>query len=220
MEIDHIFITTKSKAPQADALVRFGLSEAPPNTHPGQGTANRRFCFNNMMLELLWIEDMDEVRSERTKPMRLYERCEPAEDKICPFGIALRPTTEKDETPPFQAWDYHPVYLPDSLKIQIADNTPLTEPMYFYLFFAQRQDKAPAENRHPMNHKVPLKEVTSVDVYINQDAPLSDAAGVLNKLHNVSVKQSKANFIELEFDNGILNKSKDFRPELPLVFKW
>ena len=49
---------------------------------------------------------------------------------------------EKGETAPFPAWDYHPIYLPDFLKMQVAHNTPLSEPLYFYLFFAKRQDKA------------------------------------------------------------------------------
>jgi hypothetical protein len=200
MEIDHIYICTENKAPSGDLLVEFGLTEGSSNTHPGQGTANRRFYFRNFMLELLWIENLEEVQSERTKP--------------------FRPTKEKDETAPFPSWDYHPIYLPDFLKIQVADNTPLSEPMYFYLSFAIRQDKASDDKREPMEHKVPLKEVTNVKIHVNQDISLSTSAYILNQLHDLSIENDKEHFIELEFDNGTLNQSKDFRPNLPLLIKW
>jgi hypothetical protein len=220
MEIDHIYICTGTKAPAGNLLTEFGLIEGSSNTHPGQGTANRRFYFHNLMLELLWAENIEEVQNERTKPMRLFERCLPTTNTISPFGIGLRPTTEKDVTAPFPAWDYHPIYLPDFLKIQVADNTPLSEPMYFYRSFATRQDKAPIGKIEPMEHEVPLKEVTSVKIRVNQDTDLSGAAYILNQLQNLSIQKDKEHLIELEFDNGALNQSKDFRPDLPLIFRW
>ena len=220
MEIDHIYICTENKAPAGNLLVEFGLTEGSSNTHPGQGTANRRFYFHNLMLELLWVEDIEEVKSERTKPMRLFERCLSNTNTISPFGIGLRPSTENDERAPFPVWDYHPIYLPDFLKIQVADDTPLSEPMYFYRSFAKRQDKVAIERMEPMEHEVPLKEVTSVKIYINQDTNLSYSANILNLLQNLSIEKDDEHLIELEFDNGTSNQSKDFRPDLPLLFRW
>ena len=220
MEIDHIFICTGTKAPAGDLLVEFGLVEGSSNTHPGQGTANRRFYFHNLMLELLWVEDLEEVRNDRTKPMRLFERCLSGTDAVCPFGIAFRPTTGKDETAPFPAWDYHPLYLPDFLKIQVAEDTLLSEPMYFYLSFAQRQDKVPIAKREPMDHQVPLREVTAVTVHIHQDVTLSDAACIVKQVPGLSIVKGKEHLLELEFDNGVINQSRDLRPSLPLLLRW
>ena len=45
MEVDHIYICTDYKAPAGELLKEFGLTEGTSNTHPGQGTANRRFFF-------------------------------------------------------------------------------------------------------------------------------------------------------------------------------
>lgn len=80
--------------------------------------------------------------------------------------------------------------MPDFLKIQVADNTPFSEPMYFYLSFAMRQDKVSADKREPMEHKVFLKEVTNdAD---NHDIPdfwdRSGKAGVFDELrkHTIS----------------------------------
>ena len=92
--------------------------------------------------------------------------------------------------------------------------------MYFYLFFAKRQDQSHIEKREPMKHKVPFKEATFVKIHVNQDVSLSESAYILNKLSNLSIEQDKENLIELEFDNMVLNQFKDFIPELPLLFKW
>lgn len=42
-ELDHLFILTGIGAYEAEHLVSFGLVEGTSNTHPGQGTTNRRF---------------------------------------------------------------------------------------------------------------------------------------------------------------------------------
>ena len=43
VELDHVFFCTARDGPEADLLVTFGLVEGASNTHPGLGTANRRF---------------------------------------------------------------------------------------------------------------------------------------------------------------------------------
>jgi len=35
LELDHLFFCTEPGAPEVDELVRFGLREGAPNTHPG-----------------------------------------------------------------------------------------------------------------------------------------------------------------------------------------
>jgi hypothetical protein len=73
-ELDHCFIWTEVGAPEADLLIEFGLTEGQPNTHPGQGTANRRFFFENVMLELLWVHNKTEAQSNPIQETRLWER--------------------------------------------------------------------------------------------------------------------------------------------------
>lgn len=220
MEVDHIYICTEANAPAGDLLVEFGLVEGSANKHPGQGTASRRFFFHNFMLELLWVENMEEVKNERTKPMRLYKRCLAAEDLVSPFGISIRPTAETENAAPFPSWDYHPVYLPDFLKIEVAENTPLSEPMYFYQSFAKRQDIAPKAKLEPMEHGIPLREITSVKIHVKHAIPISEAAAILNRLQEISIEKGEENLLELEFDNVVHSQSKDFSPHLPLIIKW
>ncbi|MDJ0592016.1 MAG: hypothetical protein QNJ72_18845 [Pleurocapsa sp. MO_226.B13] len=56
IELDHLFICSQVNAPEIDRLLDLGLVEGSSNTHPGQGTANRRIFFANLMLELAWVE--------------------------------------------------------------------------------------------------------------------------------------------------------------------
>ena len=65
IELDHLFVCTDPGAPKAEKLVQFGLHEGPPNQHPGQGTACRRFSFANAMIELFWVSDASEAQSQK-----------------------------------------------------------------------------------------------------------------------------------------------------------
>lgn len=98
MEIDHIFIAVKPHAPEADVLRAFGLQEGTPNRHVGQGTANRRFFFHNLFVELLWLEDAAEAQSPVTLPTQLFARLQPIQPQVSPFGICLRPSVGEAPT--------------------------------------------------------------------------------------------------------------------------
>ncbi|ENX34636.1 hypothetical protein F889_01924 [Acinetobacter colistiniresistens] len=122
MEVDHIFICTEYKAPEAEMLKNFGLTEGTSNTHPGQGTANRRFFFKNFFLELLWLENIEEAKSETTAPTLLYDRISSKSDDISPFGVCFRPKNPEDKDVKFPSWDYRPSYLPNMLKVDVAND--------------------------------------------------------------------------------------------------
>ena len=72
--LDHVFVLCAEGAPEAEALTRLGFREGSGNTHPGQGTACRRFFFEHLYLELLWVHDAAEARSAVSLPTRLFER--------------------------------------------------------------------------------------------------------------------------------------------------
>ena len=84
VELDHIFVWTGAGAPEAERLASVGLTEGPPNTHPGQGTACRRFFFRNAYIELLWICDAAEAKSAMVSPLRLWERWSGRSGAACP----------------------------------------------------------------------------------------------------------------------------------------
>jgi glyoxalase-like protein len=85
-------------APEAAVLLSLGLVEGSPNTHPGQGTACRRFFFANAYLELVFVVDEAEARAEPARATRLFERWSRRRKGASPFGIVLRPADRAADT--------------------------------------------------------------------------------------------------------------------------
>ncbi len=220
-ELDHLFIYTTVGAPAAEQLIQFGLTEGSANSHPGQGTANRRFFFHNLMLELLWVHDAGEAQSELTRPTYLWDRWDSLATNACPFGICLRPSGLDSGQRPFPSWDYHPLYLPPPLSIAVATNASvLTEPMLFYLAFAQRPDRYPADKAQPLIHRAGFREVTRVTLTLPGQLPLSEALQGVVDAGLISIQSGQEYWLEIGFDHQLQGQHRDFRPALPLTLSW
>src|SRR5262249_29592523 len=142
-------------------------------THPGQGTACRRFPFPTAYLELIWVSDADEARSPLSAPTRLLERWTGRGTSACPFAVIFRPADALAARPPFATWSYRPKYLPPDPAIEIASDTPLAEPALFHLPFASAKRLLPRETRPGAP---PLGRLESVDITLPASPALSPAA--------------------------------------------
>jgi len=215
IEVDHVFICCSPGAPEADVLKRIGLREGSGNTHPGQGTANRRFFFHNAYLELLWVSSTEEACSAKTRPTRLLERWSSRTSGACPFGVAFRPKDADVEAPPFNTWTYRPSYLPPGLTIEFAAGTSLQEPELFYLPFARRS-AAPAHE--PINHGLPIRDMAGVAIGLPVNTTLSEPSRLAASKRLVNYFPAEQHVLELAFfathETGF-----DLRPELPLVLR-
>jgi hypothetical protein len=208
IELDHLFVWTEAGAPEAELLVQFGLTEGEPNTHPGQGTACRRFFFNNAYLELLWVADPAEAQNETTRPTQLWTRSQRGPSS--PFGVAFRPSAPGVSVP-FPSWEYRPPYLPAGLAIRVGKDVPLVEPWWFYLDFRRKPQR--------VEHPAGFRAITRVRLTANTTEPSEVARAVLGA-GVVSMVPGREPLAELWFDGGVNDLSKDFRPALPLVFRW
>lgn len=217
MELDHVFIATSPGAPAAERLRRFGLDEGSSNRHPGQGTANRRFFFHNAMLELLWLEDEADARSGQAAGLALADRCAATDPLVSPFGVCFRPSPG-DALPHFPTWSYRPSYLPDTLSIEIADDAPPSEPLWFFIGFSSRPDAA--GRREPLDHDAGLGEITAVRIRCAGREALSESARRIGREGHVALATADAHLMELSFDGERCGRRQDFRPDLPLVLRW
>jgi hypothetical protein len=208
-ELDHIFIMTPPGASVADRLVDEGFTEGDSRTHPGQGTTNRRFLFDNVMLEFLWVHDPSETKSDLVRPTYLYERWRRQTTDACPFGLCFRPETQGDDVPPFSTWEYNPPYLPSELDIRVADNAEnLDEPFLFYLPWAH-----PSEN--PPEHAAGLRTVTDVIVRTPAGEPLSDAVRSVQRV--VRFEPAETHHLTLVFDGKAQGKTLNLSPTGPVT---
>ena len=217
MELDHVFILCDEGAPEAEALRRAGLREGSGNTHPGQGTACRRFFFANGYLELLWVRDVEEARSDLARPTRLFDRWSMRHGGACPFAVVLRPAiADVYIAPRFRTWRYQPPYLPEGLAIEVAEDVPLSEPAIFYLGFQRGRARSGVE---PIDHAVPLTTIARATIAGPMPELLSDAARGVEKIGQVAFARAADYAVTLTF-SGAADVTADLRPGLPLVFRW
>lgn len=194
IELDHLFVCTSAGAPQAEKLVQFGLREGPPNQHPGQGTANRRFAFANALIELLWVSDASEAQSQSARRTLLWERWSGREHNASPFGICVRPVDTQDTGLPFPAWRYRPAYLPDPLVMHIGD-VGIEEPMWVYLSFMQRAQREQWFIEHPVG----IREITGLTLA----TPVPLRSNVSQKIVEsgiLATQMGATSLLEIEFD--------------------
>jgi len=218
LEVDHLFICTDKNAVAGDLLVKSGFSEGSSNTHSGQGTANRRFFFQNLMLELLWAANLDEIASPKTRPLRLYEQCVVRSPATCPFGLVLRPTFETGEEAPFPTWNYCPDYLPKPLRMQVGSDTLLSEPNVLYFGFARGRGISPTEET--TNHKLGVSRVTRFEIHIDQAEEFSEVVQAVNKMGNLKIAKGNQHLLVLEFDNQAQGLRINYLPHLPLEIRY
>ena len=213
IELDHLFVCTAPSAPGAEKLVQLGFHGGPPNQHPGQGTACRRFSFANAMIELLWVSDEREARSESSKRTLLWERWSGREHNASPFGFCLRPSAPQDTGPYFPAWEYRPAYLSDPLLMYIGE-VGIEEPMWVYLSFMRRAQREQWFIEHPMG----VREITGLT--LTSLVPLRSAvAQRIVESGVLSARTGTTSLLEIEFDNERRNERVDFRRHLPFVFQ-
>ncbi len=212
IELDHLFVCTAPGAPEAEKFVQFGLHEGPPNQHPGQGTANRRFAFANAMIELFWVSDASEAQSQSARRTLLWERWSGREYNASPFGICLRPVDPQDTGLPFPAWEYRAAYLPDPLVMHIAD-VGIEEPMWVYLSFMRRAQREQWFIEHPIG----IREITGLT--LTTPVPLrSNVSQKIVESGILATRTGATSLLEIEFDGNWRKEQMDFMPHLPFIF--
>jgi len=213
LELDHIMFFCAPAAPEADALLARGLHEGPGNSHPGQGTVNRRFFFRNVYLELLWVEDFDEAQAPEARRTGLWDRWINRHNGSCPIGLVFRPAVTGSPSP-FRSWSYRPRYFPEGFSIEVALDIPPNEPLLFYLPFAR---PALVEDVAPMPGGAQIGAVDGTTLHLPDTSGLSPALNALVSSGVVSVEPGREILVDVHHHPGS-REIIDLRPKLPLRF--
>lgn len=213
VELDHIIFFCGPGAPEADALLGRGLHEGPGNSHPGQGTVNRRFFFRNVYLELLWVEGYEEAQTGDARRTGLWERWINRHHGSCPVGLVFRPSAPGAPAP-FTSWSYVPKYFPAGFSIEVALDVPSNEPLLFYLPFAR---PALVEDVPPAPGGVRVGAVSGVSLHLPDTGGLSPALSSVVASGALAVEPGPQFLVDIRHENGC-SEIIDLRDKLPLRF--
>jgi hypothetical protein len=213
VELDHIIFFCAPGAPEADALLGRGLHEGPGNSHPGQGTVNRRFFFRNVYLELLWVEGYEEAQTGEARRTGLWDRWINRHNGCCPIGLVFRPSAPGVPTP-FPSWSYVPKYFPAGFSIEVAVDIPANEPLLFYLPFAR---PALVEDVAPAPGGAQVGAISGVTLHLPDTGSLSPALNSVVASGSVAVEPGQEFLVDIRHVNGS-REIIDLRTKLPLRF--
>jgi len=193
--------------------VSLGMKEGTRNKHKGQGTSNRRFNFLNGTLEFLWVHDAEEAHNGSGRDLLFPER---AKDALAsPFGVILNRKDNTSLDMPFEGWKYQPVYFKPPWSFHVgANSSSLLEPLCIYMPFI--------DPKLPISHEIEtgtFRSISEVHIYTPSE-PLSDVLLVVDTADRLSIAHGKQHLMEITFDEGLSGKSKDLRPDIPLIIHW
>ncbi len=211
MKLDHFFVLTEPFAHEGDALVKLGLREGTPNTHPGQGTANRRFFFSNTALELLYVRDAMEAAEGPAKDLRFPARASNAD--ASPFGVVVR-SDSVSEQPPFAGWYYQPVYFSQGSAFLVGENSDQLEELLCICM----PDVLPTATPQ-LRSAAPFLEVTALRLHVPASRP-SSILEALSLVQGIEVVLNNPHHLEIVFGGGVAGERRDLRPALPLQIQW
>lgn len=205
MNIHHIFIFTDDAGKVADELVEFGLTEGSHRIHIGQGTTNRKFYFDNFYLEILWVHNVNEINSSKTKPMGLWQRAAFKSNRFSPFGLCLV-NSDDTETVFKNAFKYQPDYFPQGMEIDILKNENQSDlPWTFRLPFKGQMK----HENEPTRHKNGMSVLTNA---IFEYQSISDATYLENLKNQPQIQfiKSSRHWLNLIFDYGKQGQKREF----------
>jgi len=212
LELHHFFILVESDAKVADLLLPLGIKEGTRNKHEGQGTSNRRFHFLNGALEFLYVHDDEEATTGAGKDMRLLPRAR--DNSASPFGLIFSKKDDLCSQPPFDGWTYQPDYFKPPMAFHIGENSiDLAEPLCIYMPFVKA-----SSSTQDVTQDI-FKSINNVRVYIKSE-PMSEVLRTVGKADRLSVISAEQHLIEVTFNDEQQGYSKDFRPDIPLIFHW
>jgi hypothetical protein len=203
MDIDHIFIFTDDKGKVANELVAFGLTEGGSRVHYGQGTTNRTFVFDNFYLEIIWVHNKQEIKSDNVLPTGLWTRANFKSNLTSPFGLCIDNTDETEELF-IGALKYQPDYFPKGMTIDILNNNyNLCLPLTVRLPFKRDRQK----QSKPLSHKNGIKSLTKAEFRFTAVNDMS-FLDYFEKEATLQFLQADDIWLTLTFDNGIQGLTK------------
>jgi glyoxalase-like protein len=220
---DHVWIMVSPNAPERAALERAGFQISPDvNHHEGQGTASITVEFQNAFLELMWPDPAVPVAPGLERAAEKFrQRMLWRSSGWCPIGVGLRRLGQADIGFPFPTWSVTPPWLPAGSAIEmLTPRDDTRSPSLFVTPRALADTIEQAARASKFHHPIGVHRITAIRLVSPRTYRPIDALKYLQNLHVVGLERGEQWLLELTFDGGKKKKSKDLRPDLPLVVRY
>jgi hypothetical protein len=226
-KLSHAWIVVKTGAPERSVLEKAGFRIAPSvNRHDGQGTASITIEFANGFLELIYPDPNVKV-SPASKAgadkFRLKSRWR--ETGYSPIGIVFDRIPGPARVLPFATWRISADWMEKGTFIEMM--APREMPKAVSLSISSHpQSTREAENQmHAQDpvqgamfrHVNGARRLTAIRVVAPSADRFPPAAKYIGDHHLVQFAVGSEWILDVTLDQGAQHKSKDFRPDLPLV---
>jgi hypothetical protein len=231
VELDHVWLVVSPGAPERAALERAGFRIAPAvNRHDGQGTASVTVELYNAFLELLWPDSSvavapgKEVVVERFRKLMAWRTTGRS-----PIGIGLRRNPSAPDSLPFQTFPVRADWLRPGTAIELlttfADTlTPriFVSPRYLAVVEDSNLNavRARSDQAWALTHPNRVRRLTAARVIAPRPEGLTAPARMLDSLGIVQFDRGPQWLLDLTFDANARGKTKDLRPDLPLIIHY
>jgi len=223
IELDHVWIMVSPDAPERAALERTGLQISKDvNHHEGTWTSSITVEFENSYLELMWPDPKVPVAHGMERAAEKYrQRMLWKTSGWCPIGVGLRRTTPSNESLPFPTWNWTADWMPKgSVMEMLTPRDDTRSPALFIEPRALTDTREQAARASLYHHPIGVHRVTAVRLVSPKMYRPIEPLTYLRKLRVIGVRQSNEWLVELMFDNGKRKKSKDLRPDLPIIIRY
>ena len=198
MELDHIFFFADPKTDWKRFFSDLGLVPTYGRQHPGQGTANLCYCFENAFLEILWVEKIEDTRTDSIKRCRFDERSDwPSTKDINPFGIAWRGHVD------LEVWAFKPPYLQVDRSILVAVDSDRTGQPFMFTFPDTQPPMAwPPAKQGVLQSKAGFSKIVIEEFMLADPTSASDALDRMQQSGCIeSLKHGPRHSVILRFEN-------------------
>ncbi|MEP7326115.1 MAG: hypothetical protein ABI836_09225 [Gemmatimonadota bacterium] len=224
LELDHVYIVVPpGAASEAEALRRVGLVvDSEVARHDGEGTASIAAFFDNVYLELIWVDSSVAVDSAHQRDLGDFLRAAAwRESGASPFGVGLHFLSgtradlglpvRLDSAPHLGPGNYY-VLLRQPAESLAADLFIMPPRQAVTSWLSRFKSSEPDLFAHPLG----VHRITRVSLH-GEPANRPRAADL--DLRLVHFEPAESRYLEVEFDGGQQGQTWDLRPAIPLVLR-
>jgi hypothetical protein len=225
-EIDHILLFTHTKV-EISILQEFGLNCSRQIIRRSeQGTTSIVIFFENIYLEIVWIENRDCAEQySKSYGIDILTHSNWEETGSSPFGIGLRTKTEKANIKSYlKNLQNKNENLNVSAKFSNDNLSQIEEPIFFLvpdeLALTTWLDYSFEQHQQLITHPLGVKKLTKLKVGLDTHKKLTSTICLLEQNQVLYLQNNSTPLLELTFDNCSQEQVIDTQPLLPIRIRF